>query len=220
MSRHLAIRTSHSHALSVMPRLQCSHQLKCKKGAILGNICGFPRRFSRKRFFLCRLRLSIVIWIWAMLGGGSGTRVSWTGVTSGVLREVQGACKEATPATPGAHCSEWSIASPAQQGAPATTCPDPYRTPSGGPQADPCLALAPFLFEEGRPLQRLKEKRKQRQLARSPYARRPVVLTTSGASAGARRKLLEEEQQRLLGLPRGEVIIIMCCPVGTARCIS
>ena len=104
----------------------------------------------------------------------------------------------------GAHCSgESSYASPAQQG--ALSC-DSLRTPVGGPQPDPCLALAPFLHDAGRPgSQRLKEKRKQRQLARSPYARRPVGAGTR-PSAGVRRKLLEEEQQRLLGLPRGEVI--------------
>jgi hypothetical protein len=115
--------------------------------------------FHAISFAVCVFLFSYSIRIEAMLGAGSGTALLWTGVTSGVLREVQGARKEATPATPGAHGSEWSIASPAQQGAPATTCPDPYRTPNGGPQADPCLALAPFLFEEGRPLQRLKEKR-------------------------------------------------------------
>jgi len=68
------------------------------------------------------------------------------------------------------------------------------------------MALAPFFYDAGRPgSQRLKEKRKQRQLARSPYARRPSVGSGTRPSAGVRRKLLEEEQQRLLGLPRGEV---------------
>jgi hypothetical protein len=83
----------------------------------------------------------------------------------------------------------------------------------GGPH-DPCLALAPFLCEtpephalEFRSATKLKEKRKQRHLERSPYARRPALKMGVGrasASVGVRRKLLEEEQQRLLGLPRGQ----------------
>ena len=85
-----------------------------------------------------------------------------------------------------------------------------FRTPLACPAPAPHEAPEPQTLEF-RSATKLKERRRQRQIARSPYARtRPAVgrETASGvvvASAGARRKLLEDEKQRLLGLPRGEV---------------
>ena len=85
-----------------------------------------------------------------------------------------------------------------------------FSTPLACPAPAPHEAPEPHMLEF-RSATKLKERRRQRQIARSPYARtRPAVgrETASGvvvASAGARRKLLEDEKQRLLGLPRGEV---------------
>lgn len=85
---------------------------------------------------------------------------------------------------------------------------DSFRTPLSGPgsaQHDP----PPPEKLEFRSATKIKEKRKSRQLSRTPYARPKLVgdCEAGGASAsvGARRKLLEDEKQRLLGLPRGEV---------------
>ena len=99
---------------------------------------------------------------------------------------------------------------------PPGTHEDAFSTPTAGPLAEgvePCMQLMPFFCEtpavpttlEFRSATKLKEKRRQRQLARSPYAK-PTRQGKGGgeASVGARRRLLEEEQQRLLGLPRGQ----------------
>ena len=99
---------------------------------------------------------------------------------------------------------------------PPGTHEDAFSTPTAGPLAEgvePCMQLMPFFCEtpavpttlEFRSATKLKEKRRQRQLARSPYAK-PTRQGKGGGegSVGARRRLLEEEQQRLLGLPRGQ----------------
>jgi len=97
--------------------------------------------------------------------------------------------------------------SPAHQ---RSICPE-FTTPVGGPQGDPCETPEPHTLEF-RSAVKLKEKRKQRQLARSPYSRRATSVLHRAAgggvvSVGVRRKLLEEEHQRLMGLPRGQVCL-------------
>jgi hypothetical protein len=85
---------------------------------------------------------------------------------------------------------------------------DSFRTPLSGPGSAQHDAPEPEKLEF-RSATKIKEKRKIRQLSRTPYARPKLVgdCEAGGASAsvGARRKLLEDEKQRLLGLPRGEV---------------
>lgn len=104
-----------------------------------------------------------------------------------------------------------SFSSPAQPPG-ANHC---FLTPAGGPQGDPLGMVEPFLFDtpqphtlEFRSAVKLKEKRKQRQLACSPYARRASSLLNragGATSVPARRKVLLEEEQRLKGLPLGQV---------------
>ena len=112
------------------------------------------------------------------------------------------------------HSKRFLISSPAHPPGDADLVMTPISGPQASSEAEHCLALAPLLCEtpephvlEFRSATKLKERRKQRQLARSPYAR-PREGTGGGSGSGntgARRKLLEEEQQRLLTLPRGEV---------------
>lgn len=119
----------------------------------------------------------------------------------------------ATLCTPVAHGNSSSCAT--KPSASVDRVEEQLSTPDTSPQAEPSQ-LMPLFCETPQPTTlefrsavKLKEKRKQRQLARSPYAGRPggrklgTLACGVGASVGVRRKLLEEEQQRLMQLPKG-----------------
>lgn len=116
-----------------------------------------------------------------------------------------------TPTAKGGGCpGGHNVSAPARQSAhQPCAVGDSFRTPISGPVSSAQHDAPEPEKLEFRSATKIKEKRKNRQLSRTPYARPKLVgdCEAGGASAsvGARRKLLEDEKQRLLGLPRGEV---------------